>query len=43
MIEKGKICGKGEDPGPPVWFEEEDVQEAVAGAPDFDSPPPLKI
>ncbi len=31
MIEKGKIYGKGEVPGPPVWFEEESVQEAVAG------------
>ena len=31
MIEKGKIYGKGEVPGPPVWFEEEGVQEAVAG------------
>ena len=29
----GKVVkhGKGEVPGPPVWFEEEDVQEAVAG------------
>ena len=31
MIEKGKIYGKDEVPGPPVWFEEEGVQEAVAG------------
>ena len=30
----GKVVkhGKGEVPGPPVWFEEESVQEAVAGA-----------
>ena len=29
----GKVVkhGKGEVPGPPVWFEEEDAQEAVAG------------
>ena len=29
----GKVVkhGKGEVPGPPVWFEEESVQEAVAG------------
>ena len=29
----GKVVkhSKGEVPGPPVWFEEEDVQEAVAG------------